>query len=57
MVATTCVSMLLLYVPLGQLLLGAEAIQFKHLVMAGLIASLPTFVLSGIKEVFRLRWL
>ena len=57
MVATTCVSMLLLYVPFGQLLLGAEAIQFKHLVMAGLIASLPTFVLSGIKEVFRLRWL
>jgi len=49
--------MLVLYVPLGRLLLGAEAIQFKHLVMAALIASLPTFVLSGIKEVFRLRWL
>jgi P-type Ca2+ transporter type 2C len=57
MVATTAVSVLLLYLPFGQVLLGAEAVQWKHLLMAITIGALPTFVLSGIKEVFNIRWL
>lgn len=46
----------LIYSPLGSLVFGTEPLQFKHLLMVFCIAALPTFVLSGLKEVFRLKW-
>jgi Ca2+-transporting ATPase len=57
MVGTTTFSILMLYLPFGQAFLGAEAIQWKHLIMSIAIAALPTFILSGIKEIFNIRWL
>lgn len=46
----------LIYSPLGSLVFGTVPLQFKHLLMVFCIAALPTFVLSGLKEVFRLKW-
>jgi Ca2+-transporting ATPase len=47
----------LIYSPLGSLAFGTEPLQFKHLLMALCIAALPTFILSGLKEIFGIRWL
>lgn len=57
MLAATALSIGMLYVPFGQSLLGAEAVQLKHLVMCLAIASLPTFALSGIRDLFGVKWL
>lgn len=46
-----------IYLPFGNLVLGMEPMQVKHLVMVIAISALPTFVLSGIKEIFNLHWL
>ncbi len=45
------------YTAPGQFVFGTEALQLKHLFMVIAIAALPTFILSGIKEIFALKWL
>ncbi len=50
-------SLIMVYTPLGHLALGTESISFKHLVMVIAISALPTLVLSGIKEIFKIKWI
>ena len=50
-------SLLIVYTPLGHLALGTESISFKHLIMVICIAALPTLILSGIKEIFKSKWI
>ncbi|QBZ83963.1 Calcium-transporting ATPase [Hydrogenovibrio crunogenus] len=50
-------SILMVYSPFGNLVLGTTPLQLHHLVMTFFIAALPTFILSGIKELFRFKWL
>ena len=50
-------SLAVVYTPVGQAVFGTEALSAKHLLMVITIASLPTFVLSGIKQVFNLKFL
>ena len=45
------------YLPFGYLVLGTVPIQGNHPLMVIMISALPTFALSGIKEIFSLRWL
>ena len=47
----------LIYSPLGSVAFGTEPLAFKHLVMVIAIAALPTFVLSGLKEIFKIKWI
>ena len=54
---TSSVSILFIYLPIGNFLLDTVPISLKHLIMVIAISALPTFILSGIKEVFNLRWL
>ncbi|MEN8726555.1 MAG: cation-translocating P-type ATPase [Sulfurovum sp.] len=51
------ISIALIYSGVGTVVFGTEALTFKHLVMVIAIAALPTFVLSGIKEIFRIKWI
>jgi len=53
----TGASIALLYLPFGELILGTVPVQGKHLLMTAMIAALPTFILSGIKELFGVKWL
>ena len=46
-----------IYTPLGQVVLGTETLTAKHLLMVIAISSLPTFFLSGIKEIFGIKFL
>lgn len=50
-------SLAVVYLPFGNLVLGTVPIQGNHLLMVIMISALPTFALSGIKEIFSLRWL
>ncbi len=50
-------SIALIYSKLGHLAFGTEPLALRHLLLAIGIASLPTFVLSAIKEVFRIKWI
>lgn len=50
-------SILMVYTPFGNLALGTAPLQLHHLIMAFFIAALPTFILSGIKEIFNFKWL
>ena len=50
-------SLLMVYTNIGHLALGTASITFKHLVMVIFIAALPTLVLSGIKEIFKIKWI
>jgi len=50
-------SIIMVYTPFGHLALGTESITFKHLIMVIAIASLPTLILSGFKEIFKLKWI
>jgi len=45
------------YLPIGNLVLGTVPIRTTHLIMAIAISAVPTFVLSGIKEIFKVKWL
>ncbi|MEZ8101596.1 hypothetical protein [Vibrio bivalvicida] len=45
------------YTSFGQLVLGTEAIEFGHLIMIGIGASLPTLVMSAIKKVNKVKFL
>jgi Ca2+-transporting ATPase len=47
----------LIYSPLGGLAFGTEPLEFRHLLMVFCISALPTFILSGLKETFRIRWI
>lgn len=55
--SSAILSVMMVYLPLGHLALGTTALEFKHLIMVIFIAALPTFILSGIKEIFHLKWL
>ncbi len=47
----------LIYSGLGTVAFGTEPLALKHLVMVIAIAALPTFVLSGLKEIFHIKWI
>ena len=50
-------SIAMIYLPFGNLVLGTEPLQIRHLVMVIALAALPTFALSGLKAVFGIRYL
>ena len=56
-VTAATLSMVMVYTPFGHLALGTESITLKHLLMVVAIAALPTLILSGLKEVFKLKWI
>ncbi len=47
----------LIYSELGHVAFGTEPLSLRHLIMVVCIASLPTLVLSAIKEVFKIKWI
>lgn len=47
----------LIYSSLGSLAFGTEPLELRHLLMVICISALPTFILSGLKEIFRLKWI
>lgn len=47
----------LIYSGLGSLAFGTEPLELRHLLMVICISALPTFILSGLKEIFRLKWI
>ena len=53
----TVLSLLVVYTPLGHLAFGTESLSIKHIVMVVAIAALPTLILSGLKEVFKIKWI
>jgi Ca2+-transporting ATPase len=61
LLAAVAVSALLslgaIYTPVGQAVLGTTSLSMAHLLMVISIAALPTFVLSGIRAVFGVRFL
>lgn len=50
-------SMVMIYTPFGNLVLGTTPLSIEHLVMVCFIAALPTFILSALKEFFKWSWL
>ena len=46
-----------IYTPFGHYVLGTESLSLRTLVGCAFIAALPTFVLSGVKEIFGVRFL
>ena len=50
-------SLLAIYTPPGNLVLGTVPLEFRHLLEVIAIASLPTFGLSALKEIFQVRFL
>ncbi len=54
---SAALSLLMVYTPFGQLVLKTEPLELRHLIMVIAIASLPTFLLSAVKEVFGFKWL
>jgi P-type Ca2+ transporter type 2C len=50
-------SLAVIYTPFGNLALGTEPLSLRHLFMIIFIAALPTFALSGIKAIFRIKYL
>lgn len=50
-------SLLAIYTPPGQFVLGTESLSLRHLVEVVALSSLPTLGLSAIKEVFGFRFL
>ena len=57
LILTSTVSILFIYLPIGGYILGTVPVSLKHLLMVISIAALPTFIISGIKEMFDIRWL
>lgn len=53
---SSLLSLGLIYSPLGSLAFGTEPLALNHLIAVICIASLPTFVMSGLKEVFSVKW-
>jgi len=56
-VLATFLSLLVVYTPLGHLAFGTESLSFKHMIMVVAIAALPTLILSGLKEIFKIKWI
>lgn len=56
-VVSATLSLAVVYSSFGQLVFGTEAIEFGHLMMIIFGASLPTLILSGIKEVTKVKFL
>ena len=50
-------SLIMVYTPFGHLALGTESITLRHLIMVIAIAALPTLILSGLKEAFKIKWI
>jgi Ca2+-transporting ATPase len=50
-------SIALIYSELGHIAFGTEPLSLRHLLMVICISSLPTLVLSAIKEVFTIKWI
>jgi len=50
-------SIAVIYLPIGNTVFGTEPLQLRHLLMVISIAALPTFVLSGLKAIFGIRFL
>jgi len=50
-------SIAVIYLPFGNTVFGTEALQPRHLLMVISIAALPTFVLSGLKAAFGIKFL
>jgi Ca2+-transporting ATPase len=50
-------SLLAIYTPAGNLVLGTEPLLAKHLIEIVALAALPTLGLSALKEVFGFRFL
>ena len=46
-----------IYLPVGNAVLGTVPLASRHLVMVIAIAALPTFVLSGLKVAFGIKYL
>ena len=55
--ASALLSLGAVYTPFGNLVLGTEALALKDLLMVVAVSALPTFILSGIKEIFRLEFI
>ena len=47
----------LIYSGLGSMAFGTEPLELRHLLMVICISALPTFILSGLKEIFRIKWI
>lgn len=54
---SAALSVLMVYLPWGQLVLGTTAVDSSHLVMVIAISALPTLILSGIKQLGGIRWI
>ncbi|HJO94889.1 MAG TPA: cation-translocating P-type ATPase [Victivallales bacterium] len=54
---TSVVSISFIYFPFGNELLGTTPISIRHLTMVIALSALPTFILSGIRDIFNLKWL
>ncbi len=50
-------SLFLVYTPLGHLAFATESLIPKHIIMVLAIAALPTLILSGFKELFKIKWI
>jgi Ca2+-transporting ATPase len=50
-------SLAVVYLPFGNFVLGTSPLGARELVMTIAISALPTLVLSGVKEIFNIRWL
>jgi Ca2+-transporting ATPase len=55
--AAAALSLLMVYHPVGHLALGTVALEPAHLGWIFMIAALPTLLLSGLKELLKLKWL
>ena len=50
-------SVSMVYWPWGQLVLGTTAVELSHLLIVVGLSALPTFILSGLKELTKTNWL
>ena len=50
-------SLAMVYSPFGHYVLGTADLELKQLLMVITISTLPTFLLSGIKDILNVRWL
>lgn len=54
---SAALSISMVYWPWGQVLLGTTAVEVEHLLIVIGLSALPTLILSGVKQVFKVRWL
>ena len=55
--ASGLLSVLMVYAPFGNLLLGTIPLSAEHLGLAFLVGALPVLILSAINDVFKMKWL